>query len=78
MTPNMPDIKDGNKMGMPLDDFIEETYQGLAGGFEQIPIGRSKSSFQAFEMKRQEVFSEAVKSMSGGEIDWTPHGTVPQ
>ena len=75
---HQPDIKDGNKMGMPLDDFIEETYQGLAGGFEQIPIGRSKSSFQAFEMKRQEVFSEAVKSMSGGEIDWTPHGTVPQ
>ena len=75
---HQPDIKNGSEMGMPLDDFIEETYQGLAGGFEQIPIGRSKSSFQAFEMKRQEVFAEAVKSMSGGEVDWTPHGTVPR
>jgi short-subunit dehydrogenase involved in D-alanine esterification of teichoic acids len=75
---HQPDIKDGNKMGMPLDEFTEETYQALAGGYEQIPIGRSKSSFQAFEMKRQEVFSEAVKGMSGGKIDWKPQGTVPQ
>ena len=36
---HQPDIKDGNKMGMPLDEFTKETYQALAGGYEQIPIG---------------------------------------
>lgn len=75
---HQPDIKDGNQMGMPLNEFTEETYKGLAGGYEQIPIGRSKGSFQAFEVKRQEIFSEAVKGMSGGKVDWKPHGTVPQ
>jgi short-subunit dehydrogenase involved in D-alanine esterification of teichoic acids len=75
---HQPDIKDGNKMGMPLDDFTEETYQALEEGYEQIPIGRSKNSFQAFEMKRQEVFAEAVKGMSGGKVEWKSQGTVPQ
>lgn len=55
---------------MPLDEFTKETYQAPAGGYEQIPIGRRKGSFQAFETKRQEVFSEVVNGMSGGTIDW--------
>lgn len=74
---HQPDIKDGHLMGMPLEEFTEEAYRGLAGGFEQIPVGRSKHSFQAFEIKRQELFAGAVKAISGGRVDWTPRGTAP-
>ena len=74
---HQPDLKDGHLMGMPLDEFTEEAYQGLAGGYEQIPVGRSKLSFQAFELKRQNVFSEVVKAMSGGKVDWKAQG-IPQ
>jgi short-subunit dehydrogenase involved in D-alanine esterification of teichoic acids len=74
---HQPDIKNGHLLGMPLDEFTEEAYRGLADGFEQIPVGRSKQSFKAFETRRQELFAGVVKAMSGGKVDWTPEGTAP-
>jgi hypothetical protein len=36
---HQPDIENGRQMGMPLDDFIQETWEGLVAGKEDIPVG---------------------------------------
>ena len=43
---------------MPLDEFIEASYAGLAAGKEQVPIGMAEPAFaeDGFETKRQEAF----------------------
>ncbi|KZF18944.1 NAD(P)-binding protein [Xylona heveae TC161] len=53
---HQPDIENGRQMGMPIDQFVEETYAGLAAGKEQIPVGPAKDVFEAFEKKRQELY----------------------
>ncbi len=62
---HQPDIKNGRQIGMPLDEFTEETYQSLAAGKEQIPVGSAKDWFNSFEPQRQETFHEMVTAMSG-------------
>jgi hypothetical protein len=62
---HQPDIKNGGQIGMPLDEFTEEAYQGLAAGKEQIPVGSAKVRFDSFEPQRQETFHGLVKAMSG-------------
>lgn len=54
---HQPDIKNGRLIGMPLDEFTDETYRGLIEGLDQIPVGMSKKIFDAFETKRQEIFN---------------------
>jgi len=61
---HQPDIKDGRSLGMPLDEFTDEAYKGLASGYEQIPVGTSKRAFEGFEKKRQEAFAAMVKASS--------------
>ena len=51
---------------MPLDQFTEEAYAGLAAGNEQVPVGSSKQAFDGFELQRQKAFHGMVKAMSGG------------
>ena len=50
---------------MPLAQFIEEAYAGLAAGKEQIPIGDAKSGFSGdgFEVKRQQAFHSQTAAM---------------
>jgi hypothetical protein len=62
---HQPDIKNGGQIGMPLNEFTEEAYQGLAAGKEQIPVGSAKDWFDSFEPQRQETFHGLVKAMSG-------------
>jgi short-subunit dehydrogenase involved in D-alanine esterification of teichoic acids len=64
---HQPDIKDGHKIGMPLDEFTDEAYAGLASGQEQVPVGMAKRAFDGFEKQRQEAFAGMVKAMSGGK-----------
>ncbi|CAO2655691.1 Nn.00g044940.m01.CDS01 [Neocucurbitaria sp. VM-36] len=53
---HQPDIKDGGTIGMPLEEFTEETWGKLIKGDEQIPVGFSAKAFETFEEKRQELF----------------------
>ena len=62
---HQPDIKNGRQIGMPLDQFTEEAYQGLAAGKEQIPVGSAKDWYDSFEGQRQETFHSMVKAFSG-------------
>ena len=51
---------------MPLDQFIEETYAGLAAGEEQVAVGTAKPSLESFEMERQKAFQQTVKAVKSG------------
>lgn len=57
---HQPDIKNGRQVGMPLDQFIEEAYGGLAAGEEQVAVGMAKTAFDRFESRRQEAFQEMM------------------
>ncbi|KAJ9641032.1 hypothetical protein H2201_002267 [Coniosporium apollinis] len=61
---HQPDIKNGAKIGMPLEQFVEETWAGLDKGEDQIPIGMSKMAFEGFELDRQKAFHKAIEHMA--------------
>lgn len=48
---------------MPLGDVVEETWKGLCDGKTDIPVGISKHSYDAWELKRQEMFKEMTEAM---------------
>ena len=54
--------------GMPLDEFTEQAYQGLAAGKEQVPIGMGQEYFESFELRRQEDFHRATDGMKARYI----------
>ena len=60
-----PDIKNGRQIGMPLNEFTDEAYEGLAAGKDQIPVGSAKDWFESFEPQRQEKFHGMIKAMGG-------------
>lgn len=60
-----PDIKDGRNFGMPLDEFTEEAWEGLCAGKEDIPVGMTKRSYEALEVKRQDIMMTIAKQMQG-------------
>ncbi|EXJ78669.1 hypothetical protein A1O1_09070 [Capronia coronata CBS 617.96] len=62
---HQPDIKNGRSWGMPLAEFTDEAYAGLASGSEQVPVGHAKKMFDGLEPKRQELFQYMVKASSG-------------
>jgi short-subunit dehydrogenase involved in D-alanine esterification of teichoic acids len=62
---HQPDIKDGRKIGMPLDEFTEQAWDGLLAGKEQIPVGMSAMCFEKFENRKQEVFQGMIRMMAG-------------
>ncbi|KAF2260570.1 short-chain dehydrogenase/ reductase-like protein [Lojkania enalia] len=57
---HQPDIKNGRQMGMPLDQFTEESWSKLIMGDEQIPVGISDNMFKSFENTRQQHFHKMV------------------
>lgn len=60
-TDKQPDFENGRSFGMPLDQFTNEAYEGLAAGEEDVVVGTSKGWYDAFETKRQEQFQNVVK-----------------
>ena len=60
---HQPDIKNGRNIGMPLDEFTEEAYNGLVAGKEEVAVQRAKQWYDAFEPQRQELFHEMVGMM---------------
>lgn len=60
-TKHQPDIPNdqGAKFGMPLDEFTNETWEGLQKGDEQIFVGDfPKEAWPAFEQERQKIFQK--------------------
>lgn len=60
---HQPDIKNGGAIGMPLNEFTEETYRGLEAGKDQIAVGMSQGAFNTWEQERQKMFHHMVEAM---------------
>lgn len=64
---HQPDIKDGHKIGMTMDEFMKEAWEGLCEGKSDVPVGSSKKHYgengDGWEVKRQEAFKEMVESI---------------
>lgn len=64
-TKHQPDLKDGHLIGMPLQEFVDEVWTRLSNGEDQIPVGSAKDIFEAFEVKRQELYQQMTEMLSG-------------
>ncbi|KAK0516999.1 hypothetical protein JMJ35_000154 [Cladonia borealis] len=67
---HQPDIENGRSIGMPLDDFVEDAYNGLAAGKEEVAVQFAKQWYDAFEPQRQELFHKLdtmMKKSHGGK-----------
>jgi short-subunit dehydrogenase involved in D-alanine esterification of teichoic acids len=53
---HQPDLKDGGKIGMPLQDFIDQTYDELLKGDDQFGIGMAKHTIDGWEKERVNMF----------------------
>lgn len=63
---HQPDMKDGGRIGMPLDEFAEECWNGLREGRDAVPVGRAKEMWE-WEEERGRRFGEIAKMMKGGK-----------
>ncbi|EED12246.1 4-nitrophenylphosphatase [Talaromyces stipitatus ATCC 10500] len=57
---HQPDLKDGGKIGMPLQEFIDQTYEELLKGDEQFGIGMAKATIDGWEKERVKLFHHQV------------------
>jgi len=71
---HQPDIKDGKNIGMTMDEFMGEAWEGLCAAKDDVPVGLSKRSYgengDGWEVKRQEAFKvmvEGMKKMMAGK-----------
>lgn len=64
-TKHQPDLKNGNLIGMPLQEFIEETWTQLCAGEDQIAVGSAKEIFDAIEPKRYEIYDNMTQLLTG-------------
>jgi hypothetical protein len=62
---NLRIVKNGGSIGMPLEEFTEECWEGLVAGKEEIPVGRTKAQW-GWEEERGRMFGEMVEMMRGG------------
>lgn len=49
-------------MGMPLDQFTNEAYEGLAAGKEEIAVEDAQDWYDKFEPARQELFHSMAQA----------------
>ena len=57
---HQPDLANRGSFGMPLDQFTDEAYTGLAEGKEEVAVGSARGWYEAFEPSRQEQFHNFV------------------
>ena len=48
---------------MPLDQFTNEAYEGLAAGKEEVAVEKAQDWYDKFEPARQELFYDLIKLM---------------
>ena len=55
---------------MPLAEFTDEAYEGLAAGKEEVTVQEVKQWYDKFEPRRQEIFhnlANVMKKMMSGK-----------
>lgn len=63
-TKHQPDLKNGHLIGMPLEEFADETWGSLVKKEEQIAVGSAREIFDAFEPKRQSVYGNLTAGLT--------------
>ena len=58
---HQPDLQNGGEIGIPLDKFINDAYEGLAAGKEEVTVGDAQSWYAKIEPARQEIFHMMLK-----------------
>lgn len=60
----------GRQFGMPLDDFVEEAWEGLSAGKDQVAVQMAKTAmgFDGWEQERQKGFAKMVERMRGAKV----------
>ena len=48
---------------MPLDQFIDKAYEGLAAGKEEVTVGDAEVEYNKFEPARQKAFHDFVEAI---------------
>jgi short-subunit dehydrogenase involved in D-alanine esterification of teichoic acids len=64
-TRHQPDLKNGGDIGMSLQAFTDELYEGLVEGSEQFGVGMAKATLKGFEKDRVAAFHGMVKTVDG-------------
>jgi short-subunit dehydrogenase involved in D-alanine esterification of teichoic acids len=54
---HQPDIKDGRKIGMPIEEFMEAAWAGIIEGKEEIPVGSAITKFEKVDKPRKELMA---------------------
>lgn len=62
-TKHQPDLVGGDKIGMPLDAYIEAMVKGLEKGDEEFAVGPGQSILEGFEAERQRQMMGMVKML---------------
>jgi short-subunit dehydrogenase involved in D-alanine esterification of teichoic acids len=61
---HQPDMKNGGEIGMPLDQFIEQTYAKLEKGDEEFAVGHAQEWLDSgFEAERRSLFGKQQVAM---------------
>jgi short-subunit dehydrogenase involved in D-alanine esterification of teichoic acids len=63
---HQPDLENGGSFGMPIGGFTDETWKGLKSGKTDIPVGRSRGSYEGWEATRQDEFRKMVEMLKKG------------
>ncbi|KAH8694145.1 4-nitrophenylphosphatase [Talaromyces proteolyticus] len=79
-THHQPDLKDGHLIGMPLQQFTDETYEELVKGEDQFGIGMAKKTVDGIEKERVKLFQEqypvitnVLSPPSSSPMQWPRH-----
>nr|CEG05122.1 unnamed protein product [Fusarium clavum]CEG05883.1 unnamed protein product [Fusarium clavum] len=69
---NQPDLVNGKEIGMPLTDFVDQMYDGLAKGSDQFAIGLGEDLFKegGWEFQRGQMCDEARHYLNEALIDF--------
>ncbi|EAW13226.1 putative NADP(+)-dependent dehydrogenase [Aspergillus clavatus NRRL 1] len=65
---HQPDITGGGGMGLPVEEFADETMRKLLAGDDQIPVGTANIAFNSWEQQRQQQFHKTVEMMKGSGL----------
>ena len=67
------DPEKGRQLGMPVHDFVDETFKGLASGSDQVIVGSigPADTFHDIIDKRRNAFQNLAKMMRNEH--WSEH-----
>jgi len=61
---NQPDLVNGDKIGMPLEEFTDACWAGLMAGKQEIPVGQSVEWYDTVERTRH----KELERVFGGTV----------